>query len=118
MVLSLAIFNNLVLTMSSQIGKPLANRRMQKLENLHNYVLRTLCPVLVHLDEQHSEFLESWMAYVEFDEFPDFILSTTLLLEMVHYLSKSTQQSKNVHCIRILNTLYILPNHISSIVVK
>ena len=31
MVLSLAIFNNLVLTMSSQIGKTLAKRRTQKL---------------------------------------------------------------------------------------
>ena len=33
-VLSLAIFNNLVLTMSSQIGKTLATRRMQNLETL------------------------------------------------------------------------------------
>ena len=35
MVLSLAIFNNLVVTMSSQIGKTLATRRMQELETLH-----------------------------------------------------------------------------------
>ena len=32
MVLSLAIFNNLVLTMSSQTGKTLAKRRMQNLD--------------------------------------------------------------------------------------
>ena len=55
-VLSLAIFNNLVITMSSQIGKGLllAKRRMSTLENLHyySYVLITLFPLPVHLDEQ------------------------------------------------------------------
>ena len=50
MVLSLAIFNNLVLTMSNQIGKTLAKRRMQKLENLHYYVLSTLFPLPVDHD--------------------------------------------------------------------
>ena len=73
MVLSLAIFNNLVLTMSSQIGNTLAKRRMQKLGNLHYYVLSTLFQFPVHLDDQHSEFLESWMAYQEFDKLPDLI---------------------------------------------
>ena len=73
MVLSLAIFNNLVLTMSSQIGKTLAKRRMQKLENLHCYVLSTLFPLPVHLDDQCGEFLESWMAYLELNVFPDLI---------------------------------------------
>ena len=46
-VLSLAILNNLVLTMSSQIGNTLAKRRTQKLENLHYYVLGTLFPLPV-----------------------------------------------------------------------
>ena len=73
MVLSLSIFNNLVLTMSSQIGKTLAKRRTQKKENLHYYVWSTLFPLLVHLDGQHGEFLESWMAYLEFDKFPNLI---------------------------------------------
>ena len=73
MVLFLAILNNLVLTMSSQIGNTLAKRRTQKLENLHYYVLSTLFLLLVHLDDQCGEFLESWMAYQEFDEFPDLI---------------------------------------------
>ena len=59
--------------MSSQIGNTLAKRRMQKLENLHYYVLHTLFPLLVHLDDQCSEFLESWMVYLEFEEFPDLI---------------------------------------------
>ena len=72
-VLCLAIFNNLVLTMSNQIGKTLAKRRTQKLENLHYNVLSTLFPLPVHLDDQCSEFLKSWMAYLEFDEFPDLI---------------------------------------------
>ena len=57
--------------MSSQIGNTLAKRRMQKLENLKYYVLSTLFPLPVHLDDQCGEFLESWMAYQEFDEFPD-----------------------------------------------
>ena len=59
--------------MSSQIGNTLAKRRTQKLENLHYYVLGTLFPLPVHLDDQRGEFLESWMAYQEFDEFPDLI---------------------------------------------
>ena len=59
--------------MSSQIGNTLAKRRMQKLENLHYYVLRILFPLLVHLDDQRGEFLESWMAYQEFNKFPDLI---------------------------------------------
>ena len=46
---------------------------MQKLENLHYYVLSTLFPLPVHLDNQCSEFLKSWMAYQEFNEFPDLI---------------------------------------------
>ena len=76
--------------MSSQIGKPLATRRMQKLETLHYYVLTTMFPLLGHLEDQCSEFLESWMAYLEFKEFPD-ISNTTLLLEMVHCLNRRTQ---------------------------
>ena len=59
--------------MSSQIGKTLAKRRTKKLKNLHYYVLSTLFPLLVHIDDQHREFLESWMAYLEFDKFPDLI---------------------------------------------
>ena len=56
--------------MSSQIGKTLAKRRTQKLENIHYFVLSTLFPLPVHLCDQCSEFLESWMAYLEFDKFP------------------------------------------------
>ena len=56
--------------MSSEIGETLATRRMQNLKNLHYYVLSTLCPLLVQLDNQYGKFLKSWMAYLEFDEFP------------------------------------------------
>ena len=48
MVLSLAIFNNLVLTLSSQIGKAQATRMMQDIENLHYYVLSTHFRLPVH----------------------------------------------------------------------
>ena len=59
--------------MSSQIGNTLAKRRTQKLENLQYHVLGTLFPHPVHLDDQRGEFLESWMAYQEFNEFPGLI---------------------------------------------
>ena len=35
--------------------------------------LSTLFPLLGYLDNQCSEFLESWMAYLEFNKFPDLI---------------------------------------------
>ena len=46
---------------------------MQNLETLHYYVLCTLFPLLGYLDDQCDEFLESWMAYLDFGEFPDLI---------------------------------------------
>ena len=73
MVLSLAIPNNLVLTMSSLIGTTLATRRMQNIETLHYYVLCTLFPLLGYPDDQHGEFLKSLMAYLDFAEFPNLI---------------------------------------------
>ena len=36
-------------------------------------MLSALFPLPVHLDDQHGEFLKSWMAYQEFDEFPHLI---------------------------------------------
>ena len=59
--------------MSSQFGKTLGTRRTQNLENLHYYVWSTQFPLPVHLDDQHGEFLESWMAYLESYEFPNLI---------------------------------------------
>ena len=114
-VLSLAIFNNLVLTMSSRIGKTLAKRRTQKLENLHYYVLSTLFPVLVHLDDQCSEFLESWMAYLEFDKFPDlFEYYTTIgngtLIKEEYTTIKECTLLKDIEHFMYLTQLYFLDN--------
>ena len=98
MVLSLAILNNLVLTMSSKIGKTQAKRRMQKLETLHyySYVLTTLFPLLGHLDDQQSEFLGSWMAYLEFNKLPNLteyyttIVNCTILKEEYNTFKECT----------------------------
>ena len=73
MVLSLALHNNLVLTMLSLIGTTLATRRIQNPEILRYCVQYTLFPLLGYLDNQCSEFLELWMAYLDFAEFPDLI---------------------------------------------
>ena len=40
------------------------------LETIHYYVLTTLFPLLGHLEDQCGEFLETWMAYLDFEEFP------------------------------------------------
>ena len=44
-------------------------------------MLSTLFPPLVHLHKQHGEFLESWMAYLEFKEFPNLIESYTAIIK-------------------------------------
>ena len=115
MVLSLAIFNNLVLTMSSQTGKTLAKRRMQKLENLHYYVLSTLFPLPVHLDDQCSEFLESWMAYLEFNKFPDLIkyyttIGNGTLLKEKHTTIKVCTLLKDIKQFMYLTQSYFSDN--------
>ena len=55
--------------MSSLLGISLATRWMQKPETLNYYVLCTLFPLLGYPDDQHGEFLKSWMAYLDFAEF-------------------------------------------------
>ena len=115
MLLSLAILNNLVLTMSSQIGNTLAKRTTQKLENLHYYVLSTLFPLLVHLADQRGEFLKSWMAYQEFDEFPDLIeyyttiVNGTLLKEEYNKIKECTLL-KDIEHFLYLTQLHFLDN--------
>ena len=59
--------------MSSLIGTTLAKRGTQNLETLHYYELSTLFPLLSYLDDQSGEFLKSWMAYLDFEEFPNLI---------------------------------------------
>ena len=121
MGISLAILNNLVLTMSSQIGNTLAKRRMQKLENLHYYVLGTLFPLPVHLvDDQHGEFLKSWMAYQEFDEFPNIIeyyttIGNGTLLKEEYTTIKESTLLKDIEHFLYLTQLYFsndTPNQI------
>ena len=77
MVLSLVIPNNLVLTMSS-LRTTLSERWTQDLETRHYYVLCTLFPLPGYLDDQHSEFLESWMAYLISQNFLTSSCSTTI----------------------------------------
>ena len=109
-----------VLTMSSQIGNTLAKRRTQKLENLHYYVLGTLFPLPVHLDDQHSEFLESWMAYQEFDEVPDLIeyyttIGNGTLLEEDYTTIKECTLLRDIEHFLYLTQSYLLddtPNQI------
>ena len=115
MVLSLAILNNLVLTMSSQIGNTLAKRRMQKLENLHYYVLSTLFPLPVYLDDQCGEFLESWMAYQEFDKFPNLIkyyttIGNGTLLKEEYTTIKECTLLKDIEHFLYLTQSYFLDN--------
>ena len=113
MVLSLAIFNNLVVTMSSQIGKTLATRRMQELETLHYYVLTTMFPLLGHLKDQCSEFLESWMAYLEFKEFPNLmkyyttIGNGTILKEEYNTIKECTLLKDIKHFVYLNPTVFL-----------
>ena len=120
MVLSLAIPNNLVLTMSSLIGTTLATRRMQNLETLHYYVFNTLFPLLGYLDDQCSEFLESWMAYLEFKNIIEYYTTTvtsTQLKEEYNTMENCTLL-KDIDNFMYLTQLYFLedtPNQIQYI---
>ena len=115
MVLSLAILNNLVLTMPSQTVKTLAKRRTQKLENLHYYMLSTLVPLPVHLEDQHSEFLKCWMAYLEFNEFPNLInyyttIGNRTLLKEKYTTIKQCTLLQDLEHFMCLTQSYILDN--------
>ena len=74
---------------------------MQTLETLHYYVLCMLYPFLGYLDDQCAEFLELWLDYYGFRNFQT-LLSTTLLLEKIHYLRKSTLLLKIVHYLQTI----------------
>ena len=64
--------------------------------NLRYYVLSTLFPLPVYIDDQCSEFLKSWMAYLEFEEFPNLIEyyttigNSTLLKEKYNTIKECT----------------------------
>ena len=63
---------------------------MQKLETLQCYVLTTMFPLPGHLEDQCVEFLKSWMAYLELDEFPDLIKYYTIIGNGTLYKEKYT----------------------------
>ena len=101
--------------MLCQIGNTLAKRRTQKLEKLHYYVLSTLFPLPVHLDDQCSEFLESWMAYQEINEFPDLIEYYTsfgngTLLKEEYTTIKECTLLKDIEHFLYLTQLYFSDN--------
>ena len=106
--------------MSSQIGNTLAKRRMQKLENLHYYMLGTLFTLPIHLDDRCGEFLESWMAYQELDEFPDLIeyyttIGNGTLLKEEYTTIKECTLLKDIEHFLYLTQLYFsddTPNQI------
>ena len=91
-----------------------------KLENLHYYVLSTLFPLLVHLDDQHGEFLESWMAYLEFDEFPNLIeyyttIRNSSLLKQKYTIIKECTLLRDIEHLMYLTQSYFsddTPNQI------
>ena len=120
MVLSLAVPNNLVLNMSSLNGITLAKRRMQNLETLHYYVFITLFPFLGYLDDQDSDFLKSWMAYLDFGEFPDLIkYYTTIVIVMLLNQEYTTMENhallKDIKDVMYLTQPYFMediPNQI------
>ena len=114
MVLSLAILNNLFLTMSSQIGNTLARRMMQKLEYLRYYVLGTLFPLPLHLDDQHGEFLESWMAYQEFNEFPNLIEYYTTIGNGILFKEEYTTIKESTLLKDIEHFLYLTQSYLSN----
>ena len=106
--------------MSSQVGKTLAKRGTQNLENLHYYVLSTLFPPPVHLDDQCSEFLKSWMAYLESNKFPDLneyystIGNGTLLKEEYTTIKECTLLKDIEHFIHLTQSYFSekMPNQI------
>ena len=106
--------------MSSQIGNTLAKRTTQKLENLHYYVLGTLFPLPIHLDDQCGEFLESWMAYQEFDKFLNLIehyttIGNGTLLKEEYTTIKESTLLKDIKHFLYLTQLYFsddTPNQI------
>ena len=92
-------------------------------------MLSTLFPLLVHLDDQGGEFLESWMAYLEFDKLPDLIkYYTTIrngtLLKEEYTTIKECTLLKDIEHFMVLTQSYFLddtPNqilHIMSTLLK
>ena len=93
---------------------------MQNLENLHYYVLSTLFPLLGYLDNKCNEFLNSWIAYLDFKEFPNLIkYSTTIgngtILKEEHTTIENCTLLKDIKTFMYLTQPYFsedIPNQI------
>ena len=101
--------------MSHQIGTTRAKRRVQNLGTLHYHVLSTLFPLLGSLDDQHSEFLKSWMAYLDFKEFPNLIkyyttIGTSTILKEEYNTIKECTLLKDTKYFMYLTQLYFSDN--------
>ena len=88
---------------------------MQKLETLHYYVFTTMSPLLGHLEDQFGEFLESWMAYLDFEELPDLITYYTTigngrLLKEEYTTIKECTLLKDIEHFMYLTQLYFSDN--------
>ena len=78
-------------------------------------LLSTLFPLPVHLDKQCSESLKSWMAYLEFNEFPDLIeyyttIGNGTLLKKEHTTIKECTLLKDIEHFMYLTQLYFSDN--------
>ena len=113
--LSLAIFNNLVLTISSKNWKNPSYKKGAKTREPTLLFVEYTFSLLVYIDDQCGEFLESWMAYLEFEEFPDIIeyyttIGNSTLLKEKYNTIKECTQLKDINHFMYLTQLYFLDN--------
>ena len=70
-----------------------------------------MCPLPGHLEDQHGELLKSWISYLEFDEFPDFIeyyttIDNGTLLKQKYTTIKECTLLKDIAHFMYLTQLY------------
>ena len=68
-----------------------------------------------HLEDQHGEFLESWVAYLEFIEFPDLIeyyttIGNGTILKQKYTTIKESTLLKDIEHLMYLTQLYFSDN--------
>ena len=98
--------------MSSLIGTTLATTWMQNLEILHYYVLSTLFSLPGYLDDQISELVKSWMAYLDFKKNSDPIKYYTTI-GTCKLPKEECTAVENCTLLKDIANLCTLPNHIS-----
>ena len=72
-------------------------------------------PLLGHLEDQHGEFLKSWMAYLDFEEFPNLIkyyatIGNDTLFKEEYTTIKECTLIKDIKDFMHLTQLYFLDN--------